>query len=253
MLQLLDPADAAESLRTLPFEEQQNLFRKFSIAFASRLVEVLPYYEAYVLLHSRPHDEANAIIDGMNPGARLSFFEELPEEAFQHLMGELAEKQFAEPEVETAPEVEAAGPAPTEPPIIEARQIEKSFQRPDGGKVQVIAPTDLSIQAGEIVALLGPSGSGKSTLLRILSGLAAPSAGQVFWHGAPISASAPNVGIVFQSFALFPWLSVMENVEVPLLARGMPPIERRRRAMHTLSSVGLEGFEDNYPKDLSAA
>jgi NitT/TauT family transport system ATP-binding protein len=251
MLQLLDPADAAESLRTLPFEEQQNLFRKFSIAFGSRLVEVLPYYEAYVLLHSRPHDEANAIIDGMNPGARLSFFEELPEEAFQHLMGELAEKQFAEPEVEPAPEAEAAGPAPTEPPIIEARQIEKSFQRPDGGKVQVIAPTDLSIEAGEIVALLGPSGSGKSTLLRILSGLATPSAGQVFWHGAPISASAPNVGIVFQSFALFPWLSVMENVEVPLLARGMPPIERRRRAMHTLSSVGLEGFEDNYPKDLS--
>lgn len=256
MLQQLDPADAAESLRPLPFEDQQALFRKFQVAFAARVVEVLPYYQAYVLLHSRPHDELNAIVDAMNPGARLSFFDELPEEAFQHLMGELAEKPFAAPaplEAAPAPEIEAEEGAapPPETAIVEGRQIEKRFQRPDGGAVQVIAPTDLAIQAGGIVALLGPSGSGKSTLLRILSGLTAPSAGQVFWHGAPLAESVPNVAIVFQSFALFPWLTVIENVEVPLIARGMPPVERRRRALRMLVSVGLEGFEDNYPKDLS--
>jgi NitT/TauT family transport system ATP-binding protein len=255
MLQQLEPAEAAESLRAVPFEEQQNLFRKLPVDFAARVVEMLPYYQAYVLLHSRSHDELNAIVDHMNPGARLNFFEELPEEAFQHLMTDLAEKQFAEvpPEAPPSPEaeVEAEAAPPPEPPIVEARQIEKVFQRPDGGQVQVIAPTNLSIEPGEIVALLGPSGSGKSTLLRILSGLAAPSAGQVFWHGAPLAGTHPNVGIVFQSFALFPWLTVLENVEVPLLARGMRPIERRRRAVRTLASVGLEGFEENYPKDLS--
>jgi NitT/TauT family transport system ATP-binding protein len=256
MLTLLSPADAAESLRGLSFEDQQTLFRKFPVDFAARVIEATPYYHAYVLLHSRPHDELIAIIDRMSPGARLSFFDELPEEAFQHLMSELAEKQFAEPEVEAPPAAEVetaeepAAPA-RELPIIVARQIEKNFQRPQGGQVQVIAPTDLSIEAGEIVALLGPSGSGKSTLLRILSGLAQPSAGEVFWHGKPLAESVPNVAIVFQSFALFPWLTVIENVEVPLLARGKQPAERRRRAQHALTSVGLEGFEDNYPKDLS--
>ncbi|HEV2444862.1 MAG TPA: AAA-associated domain-containing protein [Candidatus Sulfopaludibacter sp.] len=256
MLQQLEPADAAESLRVLSFEDQQAVFRKFSLDFAARLVEVLPYYEAYVLLHSRPRDELNAIIDRMNPGTRLSFFDELPEEAFQHLMSELAEKQFVEagpdapPYAEPEAAEEVAAP-PVEAPIIEARQIQKLFERPDGGQVQVIAPTDLSVEAGDIVALLGPSGSGKSTLLRILSGLAPPSAGEVFWHGAPLADSVPNVAIVFQSFALFPWLTVIENVEVPLMARGMPPIERRRRALRTLAAVGLEGYEENYPKDLS--
>ena len=255
MLQQLEPLDAAEAMQQLPFEEQQSLFRKFPLDFAARMVEVMPYYHAYVLLHSRPHEDLNAIIDRMNPGARLSFFDELPEEAFQHLMTELSEKQFAEPEVETpiAPELEAPeAPAPAlEPSIIEARQIEKSFERPSGGQVLVIAPTDLAVEAGDIVALLGPSGSGKSTLLRILSGLAQPSAGQVFWHGKPLAETTPNVAIVFQSFALFPWLTIIENVEVPLLARGISPAERRRRAQQTLTSVGLEGFEDNYPKDLS--
>src|SRR6202022_1679226 len=95
--------------------------------------------------------------------------------------------------------------SPPVEPIIEARQIEKTFRTPEGGRVQVIAPTDLSIEPGMIIALLGPSGSGKSTLLRMLTGLATPTAGQVFWHGEPIAESAPNIGIVFQSFALFPW------------------------------------------------
>ncbi|HKS76248.1 MAG TPA: nitrate/sulfonate/bicarbonate ABC transporter ATP-binding protein [Terriglobales bacterium] len=136
-------------------------------------------------------------------------------------------------------------------PIIEARAVEKFYTQPDGNRIQVIAPTDLSIAPGKIVALLGPSGSGKSTLLRMLTGLSPTSSGQIFWHGQPIAGHVPNVAIVFQSFALFPWLSVLENVEAPLEARAMGPIERRKRALKMLDTVGLDGFESAYPKELS--
>ena len=136
-------------------------------------------------------------------------------------------------------------------PLIEARAIEKYFSQPDDQRIDVIAPTDLAIHAGKIVALLGPSGSGKSTLLRILTGLARPSAGEVLWHGRPLATSAPNVGIVFQSFALFPWLNVIENVAAPLMARGSNRSERHRRALKILDVVGLDGFETAYPRELS--
>src|SRR6185437_7983289 len=135
--------------------------------------------------------------------------------------------------------------------IIEARQVEKSYPQPHGDPILVIAPIDLAINAGEIVALLGPSGSGKSTLLRILTGLSKPSAGSVLWHGEPIADAKPNVSIVFQSFALFPWLTVLENVELPLKATGVPAIPRRKRALKILDTVGLDGFEAAYPKELS--
>src|SRR3978361_1699403 len=105
--------------------------------------------------------------------------------------------------------------------IIRAERVEKYYAQPSENRIQVIAPTDLSIVKGEIVALLGPSGSGKSTLMRMLTGLSAPSAGQVFWHEKPIASTDVNVSIVFQSFALFPWLTVQENVEAVLKARGM--------------------------------
>jgi NitT/TauT family transport system ATP-binding protein len=136
-------------------------------------------------------------------------------------------------------------------PIIEARAVEKFYAQPDGRRIQVIAPTDLAIFPDKIVALLGPSGAGKSTLLRILTGLAQPSAGQVLWHAQPLDSCSPNVAIVFQSFALFPWLSVLENVEAPLKARGISAIERRKRALKILDTVGLDGFETAYPKELS--
>jgi NitT/TauT family transport system ATP-binding protein len=135
-------------------------------------------------------------------------------------------------------------------PIIDARKVEKYFPA-DGNRIEVIAPTDLTIYPGKIVALLGPSGSGKSTLLRILTGLARPSEGEVFWHGLPLDTQLPNVAIVFQSFALFPWLSVLENVEAPLAARGLKPGQRHKRALKILRTVGLEGFETAYPKELS--
>ena len=136
-------------------------------------------------------------------------------------------------------------------PIIRAQKIEKYYAQPSENRIQVIAPTDLTIVAGEIVALLGPSGSGKSTLLRMLAGLSKPSGGEVFWHGKPISRQSINVSIVFQSFALFPWLTVLENVEAPLKARGMTPGERRDRSLKILDTVGLDGFQSAYPKELS--
>jgi NitT/TauT family transport system ATP-binding protein len=135
--------------------------------------------------------------------------------------------------------------------IIRAHQVEKFYSQPSENRIQVIAPTDLSIVPGEIVALLGPSGSGKSTLLRMLSGLSSPSAGEVLWHGQPIALVQINVSIVFQSFALFPWLTVLENVEAPLKARGMEPEERRERSMRILDTVGLDGFQAAFPKELS--
>jgi NitT/TauT family transport system ATP-binding protein len=247
LLQRIDPAVAADFLMDLPIEDQQVLFRRFPIEFAATLAGIFPYYHTYVLLHSRPLDEMNAIVDKMDPYERLQFIDDLPEDAWHCLMDELSAKPTPAPE-EAPPTAPAATPVE---PIVEARRISKGFERPAGGQVRVIAPTDLSIEPGAIVALLGPSGSGKSTLLRILSGLTPPSAGEVLWHGKPLAESRPNVAIVFQSFALFPWLTVQENVEVPLLARGVKHAERHLRAFRTLGSVGLKGFETAYPKDLS--
>jgi len=135
--------------------------------------------------------------------------------------------------------------------IIEAVGIEKSYPQPDGTRIQVVGLTNLLIEPGKIVALLGPSGCGKSTLLRMLTGLAEPTSGSLLWHGKPLNGQTPNVAIVFQSFALFPWLTVLENVEAPLEAKGVPAVERRKRALRTLDTVGLDGFETAYPKELS--
>jgi NitT/TauT family transport system ATP-binding protein len=248
--------EAAELLMRLPFEEQQTEFRKLPVDHAAKLAGIFPYYHTYVLLHSLPIQEMRAIVDAMHPGQRMHFFDELPEEAWQRLMDELSQEAEEAPSphvvaaaVEAA--LQVAGKVTAVEPIIEARQIEKAFDRPDGGQSQVIAPTDLRVEPGVITALLGPSGSGKSTLLRILTGLTPPTRGEVLWHGKPLAESNPNVAIVFQSFALFPWLTVLENVEVPLLARGMAHTERHRRALRTLGTVGLRGFENAYPKELS--
>src|SRR5580692_9170640 len=142
-------------------------------------------------------------------------------------------------------------PAAASDVIIHAEKVEKYYAQPSQNRIQVISATDLDIVPGEILALLGPSGSGKSTMLRMLTGLSTPSAGQVFWHGKPIAEAEVNVSIVFQSFALFPWLTVLENVEAPLQARGIAPGERRERSMKMLDTVGLDGFEAAYPKELS--
>jgi len=244
VLTRLDPVVATDFFLGIPPELQKTLFQRLPVDFAARLAESLAYYDTYVLLHSRSMEDLNAIVEAMNPGARVQFFEDLPEQSWRTLMDELSPGSSA-----AAPSVQRVTPGVEA--IIQARHIEKSFERPDGGRVQVISPTDLSIEPGMIVALLGPSGSGKSTLMRMLSGLATPTAGEVLWHGRPIGETRPNVAIVFQSFALFPWLTVTENVEVPLLARALSQDERRRKALQTLESVGLKGFENAYPKELS--
>jgi NitT/TauT family transport system ATP-binding protein len=141
--------------------------------------------------------------------------------------------------------------APVADAIIRAVGVEKYYAQPSQNRIQVISATDLSILPGEILALLGPSGSGKSTMLRMLSGLSTPTAGQVYWHEKPIADAETNVSIVFQSFALFPWLTVLENVEAPLQARGVDPEVRRARSMKMLDTVGLDGFEAAFPKELS--
>ena len=221
---------------------------------AAAVVAQFPYYHEYVLLHSLPAGEMRALVDKMHPDDRMRFFDELPEEAWQRLMDELSSAVAAETsshhEAERVLAPEQHLPQPGEP-IIQARQIEKCFEQPDGREIQIIAPMDLSVESDTIFALLGPSGSGKSTLLRILSGLTAPSSGTVLVHGQSLDCCSPNIGIVFQSFALFPWLTVLENVEVPLVARGLLHPDRHRQALQALAMVGLKGFENAYPKELS--
>jgi NitT/TauT family transport system ATP-binding protein len=240
----LDSAVAADAFLSLPYEQQELLFRRLPVELSARLAPAFPYYHTFVLLHTLKPADMNAVLDKMSPVDRQIFLDELPENSWRQIVQELS----GAPAVNQIPAADRAGVAP---PIIEAHSIEKSFARPGGEPIQVIAPTTLFIVEGVIIALLGPSGSGKSTLLRMLSGLAVPSAGKVLWHGQPLLGPSQDAAIVFQSFALFPWLTVLENVEVPLLARGMKHTERHHRALKTLHSVGLKGFETAYPKELS--
>lgn len=250
----LGASAAADLLSSAPFEEQRRIFRNLPVKFAAELMTHFPYFHAYVLLHSRPTEEMRAIINEMPPAMLDHFLDELPEETWQSLANELAGPKTSgeRPSGETtAVEEEPVGPPKAAAPIIEAIDVEKSFQQPGGREIQVIAPISLALEAGIITAVLGPSGSGKSTLLRILSGLTQPTRGAVTWHGKPMAQCQPNVAIVFQNFALFPWLTVLENVEAPLLARGFVHEVRHLRALQALTSVGLKGFENAYPKELS--
>jgi NitT/TauT family transport system ATP-binding protein len=140
----------------------------------------------------------------------------------------------------------------TREPLLEARQVSKRFPLPGGrGEFTVLEKIDLALHEGEIVALLGKSGCGKSTLLRILAGLIPPSAGEVRYRGRPVTGPCPGVAMVFQSFALLPWLDVLGNVELGLKARGVPPDVRRDKALQMIDVIGLDGFESAYPRELS--
>jgi NitT/TauT family transport system ATP-binding protein len=271
-------ADFIAGLSDLP---QQRIFSLLPVDIAAGVLSHFPYYLQYVLLHTRNPADMRAILNEVPPDERMQLFDELPEEAWQRLEEEIGESlpergatKTEQPPAETRPPLATTRPlaplpgSPTKTPIkpahelfvaeapateaiFEARGVEKSFPQADGHNVQIIAPLDLSVYPGTIVALLGASGSGKSTLLRMLSGLSEPTSGEVLWHGKSLAEVAPNVAIVFQSFALFPWLTVLENVEAPLLARGMEALERRRRALRSINIVGLKGFENAFPKELS--
>jgi NitT/TauT family transport system ATP-binding protein len=134
--------------------------------------------------------------------------------------------------------------------ILMVRGISRGFAR-GSGEVRVLADVNLMLRAGEIVGLLGRSGSGKSTLLRIIAGLIRPSDGEVIYRGHTVDAPAEGIAMVFQTFALFPWLTVLQNVEAGLEALGVPAKESRRRALAAIDLIGLDGFESAYPRELS--
>ena len=256
LLRRHSPEEASKAVTALPFDQQRLLFRRLPVDLAATLIGQFPYFHAYAVLYSLSAPQIAAIIGAMEPGERYQFLDALPEEAWQTVMRTLEDAHLEPaPAVSKPLEVEeepaSALPHVDSVPIIEARQIEKYFQQPEGREIQVVAPMDFSIEPNTILALLGPSGSGKSTILRMLSGLLPPSRGEILWHGQQLQGSRPNVAIVFQSFALFPWLSVVENVEAPLLARGMAHAQRHPLALKALDSVGLGGFETAYPKELS--
>jgi NitT/TauT family transport system ATP-binding protein len=140
----------------------------------------------------------------------------------------------------------------TSQPLLKVRHVAKLFRSADGSsRVAVLDDIDLDIQAGEVVALLGRSGSGKSTLLRLMAGLIAPSEGLIERDGQPLRGVNRDVAIVFQSFALLPWLTVLQNTGVGLEARGLGEKEVRSRALRALAMVGLEGSAEAYPRELS--
>jgi NitT/TauT family transport system ATP-binding protein len=136
-------------------------------------------------------------------------------------------------------------------PVIELKSVGKSFRSADGTSRSVLESVDFTLNEGEIVALLGQSGSGKSTMLRIMAGLIAADIGQVLYRGLPLYGPAHSISMVFQSFALFPWLTVQKNVELGLEAKGMAPADRARRAEAAIELIGLSGFEGALPRELS--
>jgi len=135
--------------------------------------------------------------------------------------------------------------------LLDIRGVCRSFSKGSGEDLLVLEKVDLTIRSGEIVGLLGRSGSGKSTLLRIIAGLIAPSSGDARCRGETIVGPPNGVAMVFQSFALFPWLTVLQNVELGLEALGIESAERRTRALAAIDLIGLDGFESAYPKELS--
>jgi len=136
-------------------------------------------------------------------------------------------------------------------PLLQCIEVRKAFTKPDGDPLLVLEGMNLDLYEGQIVGLLGRSGSGKSTLLRLIAGLAEPTAGHLTYLGQPIAGPARGIAMVFQSFALFPWLTVFENVALGLEAQRLPRGEIRKRSLAAIDLIGLDGFESAYPRELS--
>jgi len=162
-----------------------------------------------------------------------------------------------------APTTPQTGPGPGDPGtdgpgtadraevILRISGISKAYKSADGSPLPVLDNISFDLRKGEIVALLGKSGAGKSTLLRCIAGLITPTSGQVLYRGVPITCANPGVAMVFQTFALLPWLTVLKNVEIGLQAKGMTPADCQDKATREIDRIGLDGFESAYPKELS--
>jgi NitT/TauT family transport system ATP-binding protein len=135
--------------------------------------------------------------------------------------------------------------------ILRIEGVSKEYKSADGSPLPVLDNISFDLRKGEIVALLGKSGAGKSTLLRCIAGLITPTSGQVLYRGKPVTGANPGVAMVFQTFALLPWLTVLKNVEIGLQAKGMAPAECQDRSTKEIDRIGLDGFESAYPKELS--
>lgn len=136
-------------------------------------------------------------------------------------------------------------------PLLYLNNIQKSFTNSEGQKLVVLENINFELQENEIIALLGKSGSGKSTLLRIIAGLTTASNGTLLYHNQSVMGPVPGISMVFQNPALFPWLTVLENVELGLEAKGIPKKIRRQKTLDAIDTIGLDGFESAYPKELS--
>ncbi len=141
--------------------------------------------------------------------------------------------------------------ATNKPIIFQLENVGRSFRSSEGQELQVVNDVNFTMYENEIVAIVGKSGSGKSTLMRMIAGLMAPSSGTIIYRNKPVDKPVKGISMVFQTFALMPWLTVLENVELGLEALGIPTKERRKRALKAIDTIGLDGFESAYPKELS--
>jgi NitT/TauT family transport system ATP-binding protein len=136
-------------------------------------------------------------------------------------------------------------------PVIELRNVTKAFRSSTARPNAVLEHINLSIEEHEFVSIVGPSGSGKSTLLRTIMGLTMPTDGEVYYYGKPVKSAVEGMAMVFQTFALFPWLTVLQNIEIGLQGSKISDEEKRKRSLKMVEIMGLEGFEEAYPRELS--
>lgn len=136
-------------------------------------------------------------------------------------------------------------------PLIRLEKVQKYFLTPEGQQLQVLDNISFQMKEDEIIVLLGKSGAGKSTLLRLVSGLTKPTGGQILFRKTPVKGPVRGISMVFQNFALLPWLTTLENVELGLEALGIPRDIRRQKALKAIDTIGMDGFESAYPRELS--
>ena len=136
-------------------------------------------------------------------------------------------------------------------PLLSIQGVSRTFVSPKGQTTQALLPVDFDVAENDFVTILGPSGCGKSTMLRIVAGLDHPTSGRVLLGGRPVEGPGADRGMVFQSYTLFPWLTIEQNIRFGLRERGMPESQQKERAQYFIAKVGLRGFEQHFPKQLS--